>query len=67
MCEPITCTEGTPQDWMVHVAAAGRNELLIRRMRSRSDSYSVTEAVEERRDGVSELVMCGYTAQESSD
>ena len=60
MTEPITCTEGTPLDWMVHIAA-GSNELLIRRMRS-SDPYSVTEAVEGRRDGASELVMCAATA-----
>ena len=62
MTEPIICTEGTPLDWMVHIAA-GSNELLIRRMSS-SDPYSVTEAVEEgRRDGASVLVMCAATAR----
>ena len=61
MTEPIICTEGTPLGWTLHVAR--NNQLIIRRirrrMRSRSDSYSVTEAVEGIRDGAtSELVMC---------
>ena len=60
MTEPITCTEGTPLGWTLHVAR--NNQMIIRRMRS-SDlyPYSVTELKAETDEGrgESELVMCG--------